>query len=46
MKFLTKACFGMLLATSAMATPAMTQDATVAPSGPITVSRGVELVSD
>ena len=46
MKFLTKACFGMLLATSAMATPAMAQDATDAPSGPITVSGGVDLVSD
>ena len=46
MKFLTKACFGMLLVTSAMATPAMAQDATDAPSGPITVSGGVDLVSD
>ncbi len=36
----------MLLATSAMATPAMAQDATDAPSGPITVSGGVDLVSD
>ena len=43
MKIFNKACFGLLLAASAMSTPALAQDA---PSGPITVSGDVSLVSD
>lgn len=43
MKFVTRACFGMLLAASALSTPAFAQDE---PSGPLTLSGGIDLVSD
>jgi uncharacterized protein (TIGR02001 family) len=43
MKFVTKTCFGILLAASAMSTPALAQDA---PSGPLTLSGGIDVVSD
>lgn len=43
MKFLTKACFGMLLAASAMSTPAFAQEEA---SGPVSLSGGVSVVSD
>lgn len=45
MKFLTKACFGMLLAASAMSTPAFAQEEE-APSGPFTLSGGIAVTSD
>lgn len=45
MKFLSKACFGALLAASALSTPAFAQEEEKA-SGPITISGGVDLVSD
>ncbi|KAE8236222.1 hypothetical protein A4X03_0g9512 [Tilletia caries] len=38
MKFLTKACFGMLLAASALSTPALAQEEA---SGPFTLSGGI-----
>jgi uncharacterized protein (TIGR02001 family) len=44
MKFLTKACFGMLLAASAMSTPAFAQEEEA--SGPITLSGGIAVTSD
>ena len=44
MKFLTKACFGMLLAASAMSTPAFAQEEEA--SGPVSLSGGVSVVSD
>lgn len=43
MKFLTKACFGMLLAASALSTPALAQEEA---SGPFTLSGGIDVVSD
>lgn len=43
MKFVTKACFGMLLAASAMSTPAFAQEEA---SGPLTLSGGIDVVSD
>ena len=47
MKFLSKTCLGMLLAASAMSAPAFAQEEGDGVSaGPITVSGGVELVSD
>lgn len=46
MKFFSKTCAGMLLAASAMSTPAVAQDEEAAASGPITISGGAELVSD
>lgn len=45
MKFLTKACFGMLLAASAMSTPAFAQEEE-APTGPLTLSGGIAVTSD
>lgn len=45
MKFLTKACFGMLLAASAMSTPAFAQEEEAA-SGPFTLSGGIAVTSD
>jgi len=45
MKFFHKTCLGTLLAASAMSTPAFAQDDGVT-AGPITVSGGVEIVSD
>lgn len=45
MTFLSKACFGMLLAASAMSTPAFAQD-DENKVGPFTLSGGVDLVSD
>lgn len=45
MKFLGKACFGMLLAVSAMSTPAFAQD-DENKVGPFTLSGGVDIVSD
>ncbi len=45
MKFLTKACVGMLLAASAMSTPAFAQEEE-APSGPFTLSGGIAVTSD
>ena len=45
MKFLTKACFGMLLAASALSTPAFAQEEE-APSGPFTLSGGIAVTSD
>ncbi len=44
MKFVTKACFGMLLAASAMSTPAFAQEEEA--SGPISLSGGVTVVND
>lgn len=44
MKFFTRACFGMLLAASAMSAPAFAQEE--AASGPFTLSGGVDVVSD
>ncbi len=44
MKFLTKACFGMLLAASAMSTPAFAQEEEA--SGPFSLSGGISLTSD
>lgn len=44
MKFLTKACFGMLLAASAMSTPAFAQEEEA--SGPLTLSGGISVTSD
>lgn len=44
MKFLTKACFGMLLAASAMSTPAFAEEEEA--SGPFTVSGGIAVTSD
>lgn len=44
MKFFTKACYGMLLAASAMSTPAFAQEEES--SAPFTVSGGVSVVSD
>ena len=44
MKFLTKACYGMLLAASAMSTPAFAQDEET--SGPISLSGGISVTSD
>ncbi|WP_411338793.1 TorF family putative porin [Sphingopyxis sp. J-6] len=47
MKFLSKACLGVLLAASAMSTPAMAEEEEGGVSaGPITVSGGIEVVSD
>lgn len=43
MKFLTKACFGMLLAASAMSTPAFAQEEA---SGPVSLSGGISVTSD
>jgi uncharacterized protein (TIGR02001 family) len=43
MKFLTKACFGMLLAASAMSTPAFAQEEA---SGPFSLSGGIAVTSD
>ncbi len=43
MKFLTKACFGMLLAASAMSTPAFAQEEA---SGPLSLSGGISVTSD
>ena len=45
MKFLTKACFGVLLAASAMSTPAFAQEEE-APSGPFSLSGGISVTSD
>ena len=45
MKFLTKACFGMLLAASALSTPAFAQEEEAA-SGPFTLSGGISVTSD
>ena len=45
MKFLTKACFGMLLAASAMSTPAFAQEEEAA-SGPFSLSGGISVTSD
>jgi len=45
MKFLSKACFGVLLAASAMSTPAFAQD-DENKVGPFTLSGGVDVVSD
>ena len=44
MKFLTKACFGMLLAATAMSTPAFAQEEEA--SGPVTLSGGIAVTSD
>ena len=44
MKFLTKACFGMLLAASTLSTPAFAQEEEA--SGPVSLSGGVSVVSD
>jgi len=44
MKFLTKACFGMLLAASAMSTPAFAQEEEA--SGPVSLSGGISVTSD
>lgn len=44
MKFLSKAGYGMLLAASALSTPAFAQEEEK--SGPITISGGVDVVSD
>ncbi len=44
MKFLTKACFGMLLAASAMSTPAFAQEEEA--SGPFTLNGGISVTSD
>jgi uncharacterized protein (TIGR02001 family) len=44
MKFLTKACFGMLLAASAMSTPAFAQEEEA--SGPFSLSGGISVTSD
>ena len=44
MKFLTKACFGMLLAASTLSTPAFAQDEEA--SGPVSLSGGISVVSD
>ena len=44
MKFLTKACFGMLLAASALSTPAFAQEEEA--SGPVSLSGGISVVSD
>lgn len=46
MKFLTKACYGMLLAASALSTPAFAQEEEAEASGPFTLSGGVSVVSD
>ncbi|MBU0670097.1 MAG: TorF family putative porin, partial [Alphaproteobacteria bacterium] len=43
MKFLTKACFGMLLAASALSTPAFAQEEA---SGPFSLSGGISVTSD
>lgn len=43
MKFLTKACFGMLLTASAMSTPAFAQEEA---SGPFSLSGGIAVTSD
>lgn len=45
MKFVTKACFGMLLAASALSTPALAQEEEKAGSS-FTLSGGVDIVSD
>jgi len=45
MKFLTKACFSVLLAASAMSTPAFAQEEE-APSGPFSLSGGISVTSD
>jgi len=45
MKFLTKACFGMLLAASALSTPAFAQEEEAA-SGPFSLSGGIAVTSD
>lgn len=45
MKFLTKTCFGMLLAASALSTPAFAQE-DENKVGPFTLSGGVDIVSD
>jgi uncharacterized protein (TIGR02001 family) len=44
MKFLTKACFGMLLAASAMSTPAFAQEEEA--SGPFSLNGGIAVTSD
>lgn len=44
MKFLTKACFGMLLAASALSTPALAQEEEA--SGPFTLNGGIAVTSD
>ena len=44
MKFLTKACFGMLLAASALSTPAFAQEEEA--SGPFSLSGGIAVTSD
>ena len=44
MKFLTKACFGMLLAASALSTPAFAQEEEA--SGPFSLSGGISVTSD
>ena len=44
MKFLTKACFGMLLAASAMSTPAFAEEEEA--SGPVTLNGGIAVTSD
>ncbi|WP_447756846.1 TorF family putative porin [Sphingopyxis fribergensis] len=50
MKFLTKACFGLLLAASAMSTPAFAQEEAAEEaeeaSGPVTLSGGISVTSD
>lgn len=47
MKFLNKACFGMLLAASAMSTPAFAQEEEdTAAIGPFTLSGGIAVTSD
>ncbi|HEY0594405.1 TorF family putative porin, partial [Sphingopyxis sp.] len=50
MKFLGKACFGLLLAASAMSTPAFAQEEAAeeadAASGPVTLSGGISVTSD
>ncbi|KTE28237.1 MULTISPECIES: TorF family putative porin [unclassified Sphingopyxis] len=45
MKFLTKACFGMLLAASALSTPAFAEEEEGA-SGPLTLNGGIAVTSD
>ena len=44
MKFVTKACFGMLLAASALSTPAFAEEEEA--SGPFTLSGGIAVTSD
>ena len=46
MKFLTKACFGMLLAASALSTPAFAQEEDENTVGPFTLSGGIAVTSD